>query len=345
MSTAALSVESAPRKPRLGFVGLGWIGRNRLQSVAEAGVAEIAAIHDVQANAIEEVRELSRDAVHFSSFKELLNHDLDGVVIATPNCFHAEQSIAALEHGIAVFCQKPLGRNAVETRKIVDAARKADRALGVDLSYRAIPAMRSVSDFVESGELGNVFAVDAKFHNGYGPDKAWFRDLALSGGGCVLDLGSHLLDLALGPLGFPEVTSVQSSLFADGKLLLRGGEEVEDYAVAMIETASGTVINLSCCWNMHVGRDADIEIAFYGTRGGAKLRNVDGSFYDFVGERFSGTRKETINDPGGVNWEWGGLATIEWIKRLSVDGRFDAEAERFVLLAEVLDRIYKVFQD
>ena len=284
----------------------------------EAGVAEVAAVHDVQADAAAEGLKLSPDAVVFSAFEELLNHDVAGVVIATPNCFHAEQSIAALENGIAVFCQKPLGRNAFETRRIVEAARNADCLLGVDLSYSAIPAMQKVSALVASGELGKIFAVDAKFHNGYGPDKAWFRDYSLSGGGCVLDLGSHLLDLALRPLGFPRIARVQSSLFAKGELPKKG--EVEDYGVATIETVNGTVINLSCCWNLHVGREADIEIAFYGTEGGAKLRNVDGSFYDFVGERFRGTQTELLSDPQDSKWQWGGLAAIEWVKRLA-DGR------------------------
>src|SRR5829696_1224962 len=121
-----LDAEVAPHKPRLGFVGLGWIGRNRLESVVHAEIAEIAAIHDVQADAAAEAQKLSPDAVFFSSFEELLRQDLDGVVIATPNRFHAEQAIAALEHGVAVFCQKPLGRNAFETRRIVEAARNAD---------------------------------------------------------------------------------------------------------------------------------------------------------------------------------------------------------------------------
>ena len=259
-------------------------------------------------------------------------------MIATPNCFHAEQSIAALQRGIAVFCQKPLGRNASETRRIVDAARAADRLLGVDLSYRAIPAMQAIKALVENGELGNVFAVDAKFHNGYGPDKAWFRDYSLSGGGCVLDLGSHLIDLALRPLGFPKVRQVQSSLFVNGEL--KRAEEVEDYGVATIETDGDVVINLSCCWNMHIGRDADIEVAFYGTRGGAKLRNIGGSFYDFVGERFIGTQTKMISSPQDAKWEWGGLATVEWVKQLGVDGSFDADAEDFVGVAQVIDSIY-----
>src|SRR5215208_7517967 len=229
--------ESVARKPRLGFVGLGWIGRNRLESVVKADIAEVAAVHDPQTNAAEEGQKLSPGAVLFSSFEELLRHDLDGVVIATPNSFHAEQAIAALEQGVAVFCQKPLGRNAFETRRIVEAARNANCLLGVDLSYGAIPAMQTVSSLVESGALGKIFAVDAKFHNGYGPDKAWFYDYSLSGGGCVLDLGPHLLDLALRPLGFPMIAGVQSSLFTGGKFMNKGSKEIEDYAIATIETA------------------------------------------------------------------------------------------------------------
>jgi predicted dehydrogenase len=324
--------------PRLGFVGLGWIGRNRLQSIVDAGVAEVAAVHDVQAEAAAAGLKLSPDAAVFSAFEELLNHDIDGVVIATPNRFHAEQSIAALQQGIAVFCQKPLGRNAFETRRIVEAARNADCLLGVDLSYSAIPAMQKVSALVESDALGKIFAVDAKFHNGYGPDKAWFSDFSLSGGGCVLDLGSHMLDLALRPLGFPRIARVQSSLFAKGEALKK--DEVEDYGVATIETVDGTVINLSCCWSLHVGREADIEIGFYGTEGGAKLRNLYGSFYDFVGERFRGTHTESLSHPEDSQWQWGGLAAIEWVKRLADEEGFDSAAEHYVSLAEVIDSVY-----
>src|SRR5215212_3585284 len=325
MSRAArqVSVESAPRKPRVGFVGLGWIGRNRLQSVVDAGVAEIAAIQDVQASAVEEAHKLSGDAVQFSDFEELLREDLDGVVIATPNRFHAEQAIAALERGMAVFCQKPLGRNAFETRRRVDAARNANRLLGVDLSYRNIPAMQAVSSLVESGALGKVFAVDATFHNGYGPDKPWFYDFSLSGGGCLLDLGVHLIDLALAPLRFPPVKRVEGATFSAGRLLSKDSRQAEDYARATIETAGDTVINLSCSWNLHAGRDANIEITFYGTGGGASLRNVNGSFYDFTAERYHGTETKTLNTPADSQWQWGGLATLEWVKTLSSNNAFD----------------------
>ncbi|HEY4424271.1 MAG TPA: Gfo/Idh/MocA family oxidoreductase [Pyrinomonadaceae bacterium] len=339
-TTKQVYKETIPHKPRLGFVGLGWIGRNRLESIVQAGIAEISAVHDAHVDAAKEGQKLSPDAVLFSSFDELLRHDLDGVVIATPNRFHAEQAVAALEQGVAVFCQKPLGRNAFETRRVVDAAHNANCLLGVDLSYSAIPAMETINNLVENGTLGKIFAVDAKFHNGYGPDKPWFYDYSLSGGGCVLDLGSHLLDLALRPLGYPRISHIEGSLFAGGELLKKGAQQVEDYGVATIETADNTVINLSCCWNLNIGREANIEIAFYGTCGGAALRNVDGSFYDFAAGLFDRTQTRTLTSAEDSKWQWGGLATIDWVKRLAAEEPFDPAAERYIAVAEIIDRIY-----
>lgn len=331
---------STRRKPRLGFVGLGWIGRHRLESVVKADVAEVCGVHDVAASAASEAWKSTPGAVLFSSFAELLRQDLDGVVIATPNRFHREQAIAALERGIAVFCQKPLGRNAHETKAIVEAAQNANCLLGVDLSYRCIPAMRLVHGLVESGALGKVFAIDARFHNAYGPDKPWFYDVSLSGGGCMLDLGVHLLDLALAPLRFPAVTRVEGTLFSNGRVLPKGNEQVEDYCVATIETGDGTAINLSSSWNLHAGRAAEISVSFYGTGGGASLHNVDGSFYDFVGERFHGTETETLQTPADSQWRWGSLAILEWVNQLARKNEFDPDIARVITVAEIIDRIY-----
>jgi len=328
------------KKPRLGFVGLGWIGRNRLEAVVQADVAEVSALQDVSEAAVNEARKLAPQAFVSASFAELLQQDLDGIVIATPNRFHAEQAIASLDRGLAVFCQKPLGRTASESRNIVEAAQRSSRLLGVDLSYRNIPAMQMVSWLVETGALGKVFAVDAVFHNAYGPDKPWFYDFSLAGGGCVLDLGVHLLDLALEPLDLPQLAHVHSSLYAHGQLLAKGSEHVEDYGVAQIDTVDQTTINLSCSWNLHAGRDAKIELTFYGAGGGASLRNVNGSFYDFVAERFHGTETETLNATADSDRQWGGLATLEWIDQLANGAGFDPQAERLVRVAELIDQIY-----
>src|SRR5690606_9981181 len=117
---------------------------------------------------------------------------------------------------LAVFCQKPLGRTAAEAAAAVAAARQADRLLAVDLSYRFTQGMQRIREQVRAGALGRVFAADLVFHNAYGPDKPWFYDPRLAGGGCVMDLGVHLVDLALWLLDFPDVERVESTLLAGG---------------------------------------------------------------------------------------------------------------------------------
>ena len=153
------------RRPRLGFLGVGWIGRNRLEAVARSGHAEVVALCDASEEALSEARTCAPESKLCRDFDQLLGVDLDGVVIATPSALHAAQSIAALERGLDVFCQKPLGRSAAETRAVVEAARRFDKLLGVDLSYRHVTAFSKVADLVRTGELGEVYAVDLVFHN------------------------------------------------------------------------------------------------------------------------------------------------------------------------------------
>ena len=246
-------------------------------------------------------RRLAPGARLVSTLDELLDLGLDGVVIATPSALHAEQSIRALERGAAVFCQKPLGRTAAEARAVVDAARAADRLLGVDLSYRFTEGMRRIREIVRAGELGRVYAVDLVFHNAYGPDKPWFYDPALAGGGCVMDLGVHLVDLALWTLDFPEVAGVSGTPLRRrraarptrrrGSRITRSRPSSSRPAPRCSSPARG-----ACrpgCDADHLGR------LLRHRRRGARSRNVDGSFYDFIAERYRGTARETLSGAAG----------------------------------------------
>jgi predicted dehydrogenase len=326
----------APR-PRVGFLGVGWIGRHRMEAILATGAIEVAGIADASAETAAAAAALAPGARLASTLDELLDLGLDAVVIATPSALHAAQSIRALECGAAVFCQKPLGRTAAEARAVVDAARAADRLLCVDLSYRFTEGMRRIREIVRAGGLGRVYAVDLVFHNAYGPDKPWFYDPALAGGGCVIDLGVHLVDLALWTLDWPEVAGVSARLLAGGEPLGRRVDAVEDYGLATIELATGTVVQLACSWRLQAGRDAIISAAFYGTEGGARLANVAGSFYDFKAERYRGTARETLSGPPDA---WGGRAAADFATRLATGERFDAAAEQLVAVGRVLDRIY-----
>jgi predicted dehydrogenase len=330
------AVRTGKFRPRLGFLGAGWIGRHRMECLARSGLVDIVAVADPLAESARAAADLTGCMI-CESQDQLLETDLDGVVIATPSALHAEQSIAALERGLAVFCQKPLARTQSETARVVNAAQSADQHLGVDLSYRFVEGARLIRELVQTGELGSVYAVDLVFHNAYGPDKHWFYDPALSGGGCVIDLGIHLVDLALWTLEHEPVVGVESRLFAQGEPLDQRHDVVEDYAVAQLDMRNGAVVRLACSWNLPAGRDAVIEATFYGRRGGASMHNVEGSFYDFVTERFRGTSREVLSAPPD---DWGGRAALDWARRLSLRNRFDAEARRLVELAWVLDHIY-----
>ena len=324
-------------RPRIGFLGVGWIGRSRLEAIAAQGGCEIVAVAEPADDMAHAALALAPGAARVEGLDGLLALNLDGVAIATPSAQHAEQSTRALQAGAAVFCQKPLGRSAAETAGVVQAARTADRLLAVDLSYRFTQGGARIRELVRSGGIGPVFAADLVFHNAYGPDKPWFYDRAQSGGGCVIDLGVHLVDLALWTLDWPQVVAVESALYAAGERLAPGDPRVEDYAVATLQLEGGATVRLACSWRLHAGREAVIAAEFHGLQGGAALSNVDGSFYDFAAERRNGTAHEPLATPPDA---WGGRAAAEWARRLARGDRYDAEAERLVEVAGVLDRIY-----
>jgi predicted dehydrogenase len=324
-------------KPRLGFLGVGWIGRNRMEAMVKTGLAEIGAIADAVESNAAEASKLAPEAERVSSLEELLKLDLDGIVIATPSALHAEQAIAALESGVAVFCQKPLARTRTETLRVIDAARANNQSLAVDLSYRFTSGIQQLRRVVQSGELGRIFAIGLVFHNAYGPDKAWFYDFELAGGGCVIDLGIHLVDLALWILDYPQVQNATARLFHQGQPLGSPPNAVEDYATARLDLSNGTALQLNCSWKLQAGCDAIIAVAFHGTNGGVEFRNVNGSFYEFRAERFYGTRLETLAE--GPE-DWGGRAAVDWLRRLAEGQKYDPAVEGLIDVAGALDRIY-----
>jgi hypothetical protein len=325
------------RRPRVGFLGVGWIGRHRMAAMLDAGQIEAVAVAEPDPDMAREALVLAPDATVCADLDDLLAQDLDGLVIATPSALHADQAQRALDAGVAVFCQKPLGRNAQETEAAIAAARRANRLLAVDLSYRFTAAVQALKTQLELGAMGRVHAVDLTFHNAYGPDKPWFYDAALSGGGCVMDLGVHLVDLCLWLLD-DAVAGVEAHLRRQGRPLA-GRKEAEDYAVATLILKSGAVVRLACSWRLPAGQDAVIEAAFYGERGGAALRNLGGSFYDFEATAFEGVTRRVLASPPD---DWGGRAAQAWAQALAEGKRYDPEVERLVEVARTLDRIYAV---
>lgn len=325
------------RAPRLGFLGVGWIGRSRMQSVLGSGAATAAVIADPDPHVRAAAAADAPGAAQAAGLAELLDHSLDGVVIATPSALHAEQVSEALAAGLPVFCQKPVGRDAREVEQVVTAARRADRLIAADLSYRFTAAFQAMREQLGAGAIGDVYALDLAFHNAYGPDKPWFTHRDLAGGGCLIDLGTHLVDLALWLTGAHDARVVSSHLLQRGRPLAREAVDVEDHAIAELELGGGAIVRLASSWWLHAGRDCVLEVVVYGTRGALAVRDVGGSFYDFECRLQRGTSSQLLSAPPD---DWGGRALESWARRLSAAPGFDPAAGELVAVGRVLDAIY-----
>jgi predicted dehydrogenase len=327
----------APSAPRLGFAGVGGIGRNRLAALAESTSVQIVAVVDPDETCVRACREIVPGVQVLDDFQRLLAQDLDAVVIATPSALHAEQAIAAFHRGWAVFCQEPLGRDAAEVRRVIEAARRADRLLGVDLSYRCTRAVVLARNAVQSGRVGRLFHVELVLHSARGPGRPWSYDRRLAGGGACLGLGAPLVDLALWTMGFPQIVDTHSRLYSKGVLLQRNSAVVEDFATAQLLTEDDADIRLQCSWDLHPGGDMVMAARFYGDQGAALIENVNGSSSDFRARLCKGAKMLTLAEPPDP---WLGRAAVEWAHKLRRHPRFDPEAQEHLAVAEVLDGIY-----
>jgi predicted dehydrogenase len=307
-----------------------------MEAMLATGEAQAVAICDPHPEMAEQARALAPAARVVASVDELLDCRPDGVVIASPSALHAEQCIRVLDAGAAVFSQKPLARNSNEIAAVLHAAGRADRLLGVDLSYRHTAAMQAIRERIRVGDLGNVFAADLTFHNAYGPQSGWFWDPKLSGGGCLIDLGVHLVDLALWMFDYPDVHDARATLLRDGTPVRP--DEAEDFASGELTLANGIHVRIACSWNLHAGRDAVICARFYGTAAGAEMRNEGGSFFEFCADLFNGRETERIASPPD---EWSGRAAAEWVRKLAAGQRFVGSTEGLLETASVLDRMYE----
>lgn len=322
---------------RLGFLGLGWIGRARLDAIAHDADVHIAALSDADPQRLRCAHDTYAHAEVCANLPELLRTPLDGVIIATPNGCHAEQAITCLEHGLSVFCQKPLAINAADAERVVTAARRADRLLAVDLSYRHVQGMEELRQRISSGELGEIRAIDLVFHNAYGPSRQWCFDPQLAGGGCLLDLGVHLLDLALWLQSGPALELVSSRLYSYGQLQRSTGA-LEDLAFVEYRQHSGAVVRLACSWHAQLGADARIGFHIHGTRAGAVWSNIDGSFVNFALDWVRGAQRERL---GTSLDDWGPGALRAWIARVRRGERFDPAVQDVLTGARLIDQAYR----
>ncbi len=277
------------KKLRIGVIGLG-VGRLHLGQYKAHPAVELAAAADLDEKRLTRAVAEFGVARGYASGEEMLEKEaLDVVSVCTPNKLHKPLTIAALRRGCHVLCEKPMAINAAQACEMLEAARAADRRLMINFSYRFNDQSYALKRQVESGVLGEIYFGRSLWHRrrglpGFG---GWFGIKECSGGGALIDLGVHRLDLALWLMGYPKPAWVMGAAYDPiaSELARREGKkfDVEDLAVAAIRFENGATLHLEASWASNTKSNERMETILLGTRGGLTQRNI-GESYDFEAE-------------------------------------------------------------
>jgi len=274
------------RPLRAGVVGLGYAGETHLQAYRDLGVERVA-LAGLEPERLKLLGEKYTVGDLHEDWQELVaRDDLDVVSVCAPNYLHAPIAIAALGSGKHVLCEKPLARSGPEAASMVAAAEVNDRVLHTSFNHRERGDVQILRRHLESGALGRIYHAKASWMRRRGVPGAggWFTNKEMAGGGPLIDLGVHVLDLALHLLGEPEVLSVSAATYAE--LAGRGGFanvkeatstaspliEVEDLATAFVRLSGGATLLLEASWATYGSAGDDFGVTLFGTEGGAEMK-------------------------------------------------------------------------
>lgn len=278
-------------KLRVGVIGLG-MGRNHIAGYQTHPGAEVVAIADIDPIRLKEIGDKYEVPRRYDTADEMMAREtLDVVSIATPNLFHHPMTLAAFKAGCHVMCEKPMALNAAEAREMLAAAQAAGKRLMIDFSYRFNEQSMMLKKQVDSGALGQIYFGRTVWHRrrglpGFG---GWFGQKAQSGGGPLIDLGVHRLDLALWLMGYPQpvwaLGSTYNHLSSAMAAETNAKFDVEDLAAGLIKFDNGATLVIEASWAANIKESELMETRLYGTQGGLVQRNLDET-YKFEAELF-----------------------------------------------------------
>ncbi len=249
-------------KSKIGVIGLGGVAQLvHLPNLSKLPNAELISVCEVNKSRLMTIAEKFSIKERYSNYNEMLEKSqMDAVIIATPTSTHADIAVDCLEAGKDILVEKPLARTYQEAKRIVDSAKKNKRKLMVGMNLRYRPDTMLLRSFINSNEIGDPFYVKCGWIRKQSSSEKWFTKKEESGGGVIIDLGIHLLDLALWLLQYPEIASVSTQNFHHYT------KNVEDTSISCIKSKNSAVINLEVSWSLPVEKD-HFFLDVFGTKG------------------------------------------------------------------------------
>ncbi|TLS50269.1 Gfo/Idh/MocA family oxidoreductase [Paenibacillus antri] len=293
---------------KIGVIGAGNIGNEHIkQFSAMKDQCEVVAVTDAYLPLAEQrAKEYGIPNV-YDNAEALLESDVDAVVVGVPNKFHAPVATLALEKGKHVLLEKPMGIDLDSAKAIVRKQRETGKIVMIAHQMRWEWLATKVKEQVDRGELGSVYTAKAGWYRrkgipGWG---TWFTRMSESGGGPLIDIGVHMLDLSLHLMGSPKPVAVSGATYAEfgprkkgigtwGKPNWEGYYDVEDLATAFIRMEDGRTLTLEVSWAVHMDTNSTPFVHLMGTDGGAALYGNRGKF---LTERFDAPMEVELSRP------------------------------------------------
>jgi predicted dehydrogenase len=272
-------------KLKIGIIGSGGIAQTchipGYRSMPDK--CEVVAVCDIYEPNAKQAAEKFSIPKMYTQFQDMLaDNDIDAVSITTPNAFHLGPAVAALNAGKHVLCEKPLAMNADEAKQICRAAKEAGKVLQVALQYRFSGPMQFLKQYIDSGKMGHIYYARAQaLRQRSVPGWGVFIEKDKQGGGPLIDIGVHILDMTLFCMGYPKPISASgktwNQLGTNPDLYNSWGEydrskfTVEDFAVGMIKFEDGSAVVLESSFMANLEGNP-FQTQLFGTKSGALVK-------------------------------------------------------------------------
>jgi predicted dehydrogenase len=331
---------------RVGVIGLG-MGRHHIRGYRTHPKAEVVAICDLDADRLAQIGDEYGVDKRYTSVEAMLKKEkLDVVSVATPNKFHMPLTVQALEAGCHVLCEKPMAMSAQEAQQMLDVADRTGKRICINFSYRFNEQSQALKAQVDAGVLGEVYYARTLWHRRRGIPKfgGWFGQKALAGGGPLIDLGVHRLDLALWLMGYPKPVWVLGSAYnpiATALAKAQGVEyDVEDLAVGMVKFDNGATLSIEASWAANVQENEWMETRLFGTQGGMVQHNIEQT-YKFEAEMFLEQNGAHFDIKLHSTTQQAFPSMYHFVEAILTDTPHPATGYEGLLVMQILDAIYK----
>ena len=357
-------------KLRIAIVGCGGIANQKhMPSIkANADKADMVAFCDIIPERAEKAaKEYGVEGAKvYTDYKEMLadtSVEFDVVHVCTPNVAHCPITVAAFEAGKHVMCEKPMAHNTEDARKMIDAWKKSGKKFTIGYQNRLRDDTQTLHASCEAGELGEIYFAKAHaLRRRAVPTWGVFPNKALQGGGPLIDIGTHALDITLWMMNNYEPASVSGQVFykrgrqEDGPAGNVFGPwdpktfEVEDSAFGLVKMKNGATIYLEASWALNVLKSMEASTTLCGTKAGAEIHHggsypQDELIYNTV--EHNQLMEKTISPAGVVDFFEGGAAAEavreqeQWLNAIINDTDPLVKPEHAFVVTQILEGIYK----